>query len=50
MEIVAEIFQFLLNKPKFCCGNYSKEETIEGQNIYEEIRYLSKNLLFFTFR
>ena len=23
-----------------CCGNYSKEETIQGRKLYEEIRYL----------
>ena len=36
LEIVENLnscpkFQFLLNKPIFCCGNYSWEETIQGQ-------------------
>ena len=30
---------FLLNKLNFCCGNYSREETIQGRKLYEEIRY-----------
>jgi hypothetical protein len=32
-------FQFLPNKLIFCCGNYSREETIQGQKLYEEIWY-----------
>ena len=24
---------FLTNKPNFCCGNYSREETIQGQKL-----------------
>ena len=34
-KIVANV---LLRKHNFCCGNYSKEEAIQGQKLYEEIR------------
>ena len=27
------------NKPNFCCGNYSREESIQGQKLYGEIHY-----------
>ena len=36
---VAKIFQFLLNK-LFCCGNYSRDENIQGRKLYVEILYL----------
>ena len=29
----------LLNKLNFYCGNYSREENIQGRNLYEEIWY-----------
>ena len=32
-------FNFLPNKLNFCCGNYSREETIQGRKLYEEMRY-----------
>ena len=28
---------YLLNKLNFCCGNYSREGTIQGRKLYEEI-------------
>ena len=31
---------FLLNKLNFCCRNYSREETIQGRKLYEEMRYV----------
>ena len=31
-------FNFLPKQLNFCCGSYSKEETIQGQKLYEEIR------------
>jgi hypothetical protein len=33
------IIQFLLNKLNFCCGNYSREETNKGRNLYDDIGY-----------
>ena len=27
---------FQLNKLNFCCGNYLREETIQGQKLYED--------------
>ena len=38
IQIVTAIFQFLLDKLKFCCGNYSR--TIQRQKLYEEMWYL----------
>ena len=38
------MFQFLHDKLNFCCGNYSREETIQGQKLYEEIRYTTTEL------
>ena len=32
-------FNFLLNKLYFCFENYSREETIQGWKLYEEIWY-----------
>ena len=46
LEIVANsnscrnISIFLLNKLNFCCRNYSREETIQGRKLYEEIQYM----------
>ena len=37
--MVAADFNFVPNKLKFCCGNYSREETIQGQKLYGEIWY-----------
>ena len=31
IQIVAANFNFLPNKLIFCCGNYSREETIQGR-------------------
>ena len=31
------------------CRNYSREETIQGRKLFAEIRYLLRNLCFFTF-
>ena len=39
-RIVAANFNFLLNELNFSCGNYSREETIQGRKLYEEIRYI----------
>ena len=39
-QIVAANFNFLPNKLNFCCGKYSREETIQGRKLYEEILYL----------
>ena len=39
IQIVAAIFHFLLNKLNFCCRNYSRVETIQGQKQYKEIWY-----------
>ena len=49
-RIVAANFNFLPNKLNFCCGNYSKAETIQGQKqfkggIYSR-KYVWKGLLF----
>ena len=30
----------LSNKLNFCCGNYSREETIQGRKLYREIRFM----------
>ena len=35
-----QYFSFWINKLNFCCGNYSREETIQGQKLYEEMRYV----------
>ena len=40
IQIVAANFNFLPNKLNFCWGNYSREETIQGRKLYEEIREL----------
>ena len=37
--MVAANFNFLSNKLNSCCGNYSREETIQGWKLYEEIWY-----------
>ena len=34
---------------RFYCGNYSKEETIQGRKLFAEIRYLIKAVFFFYF-
>ena len=36
---MSQIEIFLFNKQNFCCGNYSKEETIQGRKLNEELRY-----------
>ena len=47
VRIVAANFNFLPNKLNFCCANYSREETIQGRKLYEEIRYSEKGTKFF---
>ena len=32
--------KFPLHKPSENCGNYSREETIQGRKLFAEIRYL----------
>ena len=32
--MVAKNFNLLPNKLNFCCGNYSREETIQGQKLF----------------
>ena len=44
IQIVATNLNFLPNKLNFCCGNYSREETIQGRKLSEEIRYLIKKV------
>ena len=44
--IVAANFNFLHNKLNFCCGNYSREETIQGRKLFAEIRYLVDTISF----
>ena len=39
IQIVAAIFQFFTEQSDYCCGNYSREETNQGRNLYEEIKY-----------
>ena len=34
---------FLLNKHNFCRVNYSREESIQGQKLYEEIQYFKES-------
>ena len=34
-------FQSFPNKLNFCGNNYSREETIQGQKLFAEIRYIS---------
>ena len=34
------IFIFYLLNWFFCCGSYSREEIVQGQKLYEEIRYI----------
>ena len=29
-----------VNKLNFCCGKYSREESIQDSKLYEEVRYM----------
>ena len=43
------IFHFFLKKLNACFGNYSREETVQGQKLYEEILWLNPYLLRLNF-
>ena len=40
IQIDAANFNILPNKLNFCFGNYSREENIQGQKLFSDIRYL----------
>ena len=40
IQIAAANFWFLPNRLNYCCGNYSREDTIRGWKMYEDIRYI----------